>query len=148
MGRVRRIQIRATTITLWDRSEMIVPNKEFITTKLVNWTLSDSQRRIDIPFRVAYGADLQQVKTIVLALAGQHPEVIKDPAPQALLLDFGDDALRFELRVFVDFGMGLTTRDELHMANQPQCCNVRVTVAGKPGHFRIPCSRPTVAHRS
>jgi potassium efflux system protein len=114
-GLVTRIQIRATTITLWDRSEMIVPNKEFITSKLVNWTLSDSKRRIDIPFRVAYGSELQKVKDTMLEVAGQHSEVLNDPPPQALLLEFGDDAIRFELRIFVDFGQGLKTRDELHM---------------------------------
>jgi potassium efflux system protein len=114
-GLVTRIQIRATTITLWDRSEMIVPNKEFITGKLVNWTLSDSKRRIDIPFRVAYGSKLQNVKDTMLEVAGQHPAVLDDPPPQALLLEFGDDAIRFELRIFVDFGQGLKTRDELHM---------------------------------
>ncbi|RKX69308.1 MAG: hypothetical protein DRP60_16765, partial [Spirochaetes bacterium] len=69
MGRVTRIQIRATTITLWDRSEMIVPNKEFITTKLVNWTLSDSKRRIEIPLRIAYGSDLAKVKNILQNIA-------------------------------------------------------------------------------
>jgi len=114
-GLVTRIQIRATTITLWDRSEMIVPNKEFITGKLVNWTLSDSKRRIDIPFRVAYDSELQKVKDTMLEIAEQHPDVLDDPPPQALLLEFGDDAIRFELRIFVDFGRGLKTRDELHM---------------------------------
>jgi potassium efflux system protein len=114
-GRVSRIQIRATTISLWDQSEMIVPNKEFITTKLINWTLSDSRRRIDIPLRVAYGADLEKVKETLLQVAADHPDVFDDPPPQALLLDFGDDAVKFELRYFVDFGMGLRTRDELHM---------------------------------
>jgi len=114
-GLVSRIQIRATTITLWDRSEMIVPNKEFITTKLVNWTLSDSKRRIDIPLRVAYGADLEKVKKTLIEVARSHPDVFDDPPPQALLLEFGEDALKFELRYFVDFGMGLRTRDELHM---------------------------------
>jgi potassium efflux system protein len=115
-GRVSRIQIRATTITLWDRSEMIVPNKEFITTKLVNWTLSDSQRRIDIPLRVAYGSDLQGVKSTLLEVARANPNVLDDPPPTVLLLDFGDDALKFELRVYVDFGQGLDTQDALRMA--------------------------------
>jgi len=114
-GRVSRIQIRATTITLWDRSEMIVPNKEFITTKLVNWTLSDSRRRVDIPLRVAFGSDLEKVKEILVKVAERHPDVFDDPAPQALLLEFGDDAIKLELRYYVDFGVGLKTRDELHM---------------------------------
>jgi len=116
MGKVNRIQIRATTITLWDRSEMIVPNKEFITTKLVNWTLSDSKRRIEIPLRIAYGADLELVKKILVDAAEQHPSVLEDPAPHVLLLTFGDDAINFELRFVVDFGQGLVTKDQVQMA--------------------------------
>ena len=118
MGKVNRIQIRATTITLWDRSEMIVPNKEFITTKLVNWTLSDSKRRIDIPVRIAYGADLEQVKQILVDAANDHPSVLEDPEPHALLLGFGADAINLELRFVVDFGHGLATKDEVQMKIQ------------------------------
>jgi potassium efflux system protein len=116
MGKVTRIQIRATTITLWDRSEMIVPNKEFITTKLVNWTLSDSKRRIEIPLRVAYGTDLELVKEILVEAADQNPSVLADPAPHALLLGFGDDAINLELRFVVDFGLGLVTKDQVQMS--------------------------------
>jgi potassium efflux system protein len=116
MGRVSRIQIRATTIILWDRSEMIVPNKEFITTKLVNWTLSDSKRRIEIPLRVEYGTDLDVVRTTLVEIAQRHPAVLADPAPHVLLLAFGDDAINFELRFVVDFGKGLSTKDEVQMA--------------------------------
>ena len=115
-GIVSRIRIRATTITLWDHSEMIVPNKEFITTKLVNWTLSDSRRRIEIPIRIAYGTDLQKVKDTAVAAVREIPNVLEDPAPHVLLLEFGDDALKFELRFFVDFGKGLSTRDAVQMA--------------------------------
>jgi potassium efflux system protein len=116
MGKVTRIQIRATTITLWDRSEMIVPNKEFITTKLVNWTLSDSKRRIEIPVRIAYGADLEQVERTLVDIACQHPAVLDEPEPHALLLGFGDDAINYELRFVVDFGQGLTTKHEVQMS--------------------------------
>jgi potassium efflux system protein len=115
-GRVTRTHIRATTITLWDRSEMIVPNKEFITTKLINWTLSDSKRRIDIPVRVAYGSDIQKVKDVLLAVADNHVHVLKEPAPHVLLVEFMEDAMKFELRIFVDFGRGLKTKDELQVA--------------------------------
>jgi len=116
MGRVSRIQIRATTITLLDRSEMVVPNKEFITTKLVNWTLSDSKRRIEIPLRVAHGSDLDQVKSLLIGTAKKHPLVLENPAPQALLIEFADDAIIFELRFVVDFGNGIEAKDEVQMA--------------------------------
>jgi potassium efflux system protein len=115
-GQVARIQIRATTVTLWDRSEMIVPNKEFITTKLINWTLTDSRRRLDLPVRVAYGSDLPLVKKTLLDVALANPNVMKDPPSKVLLLEFGEDALKLELRSYVDFGMGLTVKDALHMA--------------------------------
>jgi len=112
-GMVTRTQIRATTIRLWDRSEMIVPNKEFVTKALINWTLTDSKRRLEIPLRVEYGTNVQEVKRVLFQVAEQHPQVLKDPAPQVLLLEFGEDALKFELRVFVEFGKGLKTKDEV-----------------------------------
>lgn len=116
-GRVTRIQMRSTTIMLWDGSEMIVPNKEFITGKLVNWTLSDPRTRVDIPVGVAYGSDVEKVKELLLKVAREHPAVLADPEPQALFLEFGDSALKFELRVFIFFDYGRpTAQDELHTA--------------------------------
>ena len=112
-GRITRIEIRATTITLWDRSEMIVPNKEFITGKLVNWTLSDSKRRIEIPLRVQYGADVAKVKSLLLEIAQSHPAVLDEPKPQVLLLEFTDDALKFELWIYLEFRQGIKTKDDL-----------------------------------
>ena len=115
-GIVTRTQIRATTIRLWDRSEMIVPNKEFVTKALINWTLTDSKRRLEIPLRVEYGTSVQEVKKVLFKVAEQYPEVLKSPPPRVLLLEFGEDALKFELRVFVDFGQGLKIKDQLLVA--------------------------------
>ena len=115
-GRVTNTRIRATTIALFDRSEMIVPNKEFITQKLINWTLSDSRRRLEIPLRVSYGTSVEQVKRVLLDVARQHPDVLEEPPPQALLQEFGESALRFELRAFVDFGQGVVAKDQLLVA--------------------------------
>ncbi len=115
MGRVTRIQMRATTITLWDRSEMVVPNKDFITTTLINWTLSDSKRRITVSLRIKYGADLQKVKDLLFDIARRHPAVLADPAPQVVLIEFGSDAVQFDFRTFVDFGDGEKTKDDLQM---------------------------------
>jgi potassium efflux system protein len=65
-GRVARIQMRATTVTLWDRSEMIVPNKEFVTSKLVNWTLSFPETRVDVRVGVAYDSDIDLVRRVLM----------------------------------------------------------------------------------
>ena len=115
-GRVTNTRIRATTLALFDRSKMIVPNKEFITQKLINWTLSDSRRRLEIPVRISYGTNVEHVKKVLLGVAGDHPDVLENPPPQALLQEFGESALKFELRAFVDFGQGVVARDQLLVA--------------------------------
>ncbi len=147
MGKVSRIQIRATTITLWDRSEMIVPNKEFITTKLVNWTLSDSKRRIEIPVRVAYGTDLELVKKILVEAADEHPSVLDDPAPHALLLGFGDDAINLELRFVVDFGLGLATKDQVQMTIERQFRHQGIEFALPKSEVQLISGTPTIEGR-
>ncbi|MCP5115848.1 MAG: mechanosensitive ion channel, partial [bacterium] len=116
-GLVTKIRIRSTTISMWDRSEMIVPNKEFVTQKLINWTLSDNRTRVDIPVRVAYGSDIQHVKDVLLKVGSDHPATMDEPTPKAILVEFGEAAVHLELRVFVDYGFGrVKARDELQMA--------------------------------
>lgn len=100
-GTVARIRIRATTIIDWDRKEMIIPNKEFVTGQIVNWTLSDQVLRLVIKVGVAYGTDTRKVVDILLKVAAQNASVVDDPAPKALFLAFGDNALNFELRAYV-----------------------------------------------
>lgn len=116
-GRVAQIRTRATIITDWDRKELIVPNKEFVTGQLVNWTLSDNIIRIVIPVGIAYGSNTKRAMDTLYAVAEQQPDVMKDPAPQVLFLGFGDSALNFELRVFcpqIDALMRI--RHDLHFA--------------------------------
>ena len=116
-GTVTRIQIRATTITDWDRKELIVPNKTFITDQLVNWTLNDPVLRVVVPVGVAYGSDTELVRRLLLEIAEANPRALKDPPPQVWFLGFGDSSLSFEMRVFVG---GLTellpVTHELHVA--------------------------------
>ena len=101
-GTVTRIQIRATTIMDWDRKELIVPNKEFITGRLVNWSLSDNIIRIKIPIGIAYGSDTELAEKILLNAAKASPLVIENPEPRAVFLGFGDNSLNFELRVYIN----------------------------------------------
>jgi potassium-dependent mechanosensitive channel len=116
-GRVSRIQMRATTITLWDRSEMIVPNKEFVTGKLVNWTLSFPESRVDVKVGVAYDSDIDLVRRVLLEVAHANPNVLKVPPPEVLLMEFADSAVLLELRVFGLYEYGrLVLLNELHTA--------------------------------
>ena len=106
-GKVDRINIRATTIVNGDNQSMIVPNREFITGNLVNWTLKDKILRVAIKLSVAYGTDPDRVVTLLLSIARQDANVLLNPAPSAALEGFGDSALLFGLYAFVpDPGLG------------------------------------------
>ncbi len=100
-GKVTRIRIRATTVLDDDRKELIVPNKEFITGQLVNWTLSDTTIRFILPVGVAYGTDTERARSILLQAARANPSVLKEPTPTVNLVGFGDSSLNFEIWAFV-----------------------------------------------
>lgn len=99
-GTVTKIQIRATTLEDWDKKEVIIPNKEFITSKLINWTLSDPILRLVLPLGVSYSSDPEKVKKVLMKVATDYEVVLKDPAPSVLFKQFGDSSLNFDLRVY------------------------------------------------
>ncbi len=101
-GTVTRIRIRATTILTRDRKELLVPNKEFITGRLLNWTLSDPTTRLKVVVGVAYGTDLALAERLMLEAAREHPNVLDQPEPWINFMDFGDSALLLELRCIID----------------------------------------------
>ncbi|MBI1248998.1 mechanosensitive ion channel [bacterium] len=100
-GVVSRIRIRATSITNWDRKEYVVPNKEFITGRLLNWTLSDTVNRVVINVGVAYGTDTEEARRILLQIAEKNPYLLKEPTPMATFEGFGDSTLDLVLRAFL-----------------------------------------------
>ena len=114
-GTVSRINIRATTITDWDRKEIIVPNNTFITGSLINWARNDPVTRVVIPVGVGYDSDPQQVQQVLLDTAAAHPLAAREPAPAAVFLKFGESALEFEVRVFVrELGNRVPLTHDLH----------------------------------
>lgn len=116
-GVVSRIRIRATTITNWDRKELIVPNKEFITGRLLNWTLTDQVNRVVVNVGIAYGSDTQKTREILLRVARAHPLILSDPPPMATLEGFGGSTLDFRLRAFLPaMEHRLSVIHDLHMA--------------------------------
>lgn len=116
-GVVSRVRSRATTITDWDRKEYIVPNKEFITGKLLNWTLTDTINRIVIKIGVSYNADPERVLAILQEVVDAHPKLLRDPAPLMFFEGFGDSALNFTIFAFLpDLSFRLATTTELHTA--------------------------------
>ncbi|MDU8925400.1 mechanosensitive channel MscK [Pasteurellaceae bacterium LIM206] len=101
-GTISKIQIRATTLIDFDKKEVIVPNKAFVTERIVNWALTTSITRVVISIGVAYGSDLNLVRSLLLQAADENDNVLKDPAPVAYFLTFGASTLDHELRVYVD----------------------------------------------
>ncbi|MEZ6051744.1 MAG: mechanosensitive ion channel [Planctomycetaceae bacterium] len=114
-GVVNRIRIRATTIVDWDRKEYIVPNREFITGRLLNWTLTDKMNRLVVNVGVAYGSDTSLVRELILDVAREHENVLEDPAPLVTFESFGDSSLNFVLRAYLpNLENRLQTIHDLH----------------------------------
>ena len=100
-GRVSRIKMRATTVIDWDRKELIIPNKEFVTGQVINWSLSDTVIRLVVPIGIAYGSDTEKAHDVLLKIARENEFVMTDPEPEAFFSGFGESTLDFELRVFL-----------------------------------------------
>jgi potassium efflux system protein len=129
-GSVSRIRIRATTITDFDRKEVIIPNKAFVTERLINWSLSDTITRVVIRLGVAYGSDLDKVREILLRAAHEHPKVMHDPEPTVFFTTFGASTLDHELRLYVrELRDRSYTVDELNRAIDRLCRENNINIA-------------------
>jgi len=114
-GKVSRIQMRATTLIDWDQKELIVPNKTFITSQLVNWTLSDAITRVVIPVGIAYGSDVKHAHKIMIETVKSTPLVLSEPEPSVLFVGFGESSLNFSIRIYVsELGNRLPATHDLH----------------------------------
>ena len=99
-GDVTRIGTRSTWIRTNDNVVIIVPNSDFISNRVTNWTANDRQIRFSMPVGVSYGSSPLQVRDILQSVALAHPDVLRDPPPETLFRAFGDSSLDFELRVW------------------------------------------------
>ena len=99
-GTVIRIQIRATTIRDFDGKELLVPNKEFVTGRLLNWTLSNTDIRMSLEVGIAYGSDVRKAVAIMEDVLAKHEMVLDDPEPDVLFREFGSSSLNLVARYF------------------------------------------------
>ncbi len=100
-GTIQKIGLRSTVMLTLDQSEMIVPNGDLVSEKVVNWTLSSPIARIIMPVGVAYGTSVADVLRILEEASMSHDSVLEEPRPEALFMEFGESSLDFELRVWV-----------------------------------------------
>jgi potassium efflux system protein len=117
LGEVKRIGIRSSTVRTGQGAEVIVPNGELVSKEVVNWTRSDRQRRYDIDVGVAYGSEPERVMRLLVEAAKDLPEIMKNPAPQAMFKGFGDSSLDFRLLAWVEtVDIGLQAQNALRVA--------------------------------
>jgi len=129
-GVVTRIRMRATTVTDWDRKEYVVPNKDLITGRLLNWTLTNQTNRIVIPVGIAYGSDAERARALLLNVARDHPLILEDPAPISTFEGFGDSTLDLVLRCYLpNLENRLPTISELHTAIDREFRNAGIEIA-------------------
>jgi small-conductance mechanosensitive channel len=102
VGTVTEIEMRATKVVSRDGVAMIVPNSEFISARVVNQSHPTSRKRVQIRVGVAYGSDTSLVRDTLLALALEHPRVLRDPPPVVFFRSFGESSLDFDLAVWLD----------------------------------------------
>jgi potassium efflux system protein len=142
-GHVTRIQIRATTIQTRDRKELLVPNKEFITGRLLNWSLSDQVTRIIISVGVAYGSDVDQAMALITETAQENPHVLSNPPPFTGFEGFGDNSLNLNLRCFIDsIDYRLSTISELHQSINRKLNAAGIVIAYPQRDLHLDTTRP------
>ena len=96
-GVVKSIGVRASNVRTFDGAEVIVPNGLLVSNEVVNWTLSDRRRRIEIIAGVAYGSDTHKVKDLLLKVLEDHPKIISNPEPIVLFVEMAESSLNFRM---------------------------------------------------
>jgi len=114
MGVVRSIGIRSSNIRTFDGAEIIVPNGNLISNEVINWTLSDETRRIEVIVGVSYNSDPHKVKEVLFKILTDHEDVEDDPAPNVLFQNLGDSSLDFRMLFWTrNFGEWIRIRSEI-----------------------------------
>ena len=116
LGMVNRIGVRSSSIITFDGAEVVVPNNNLIANDLINWTLSDSIKRVEILIGTTYGSDPNQVLKILYDAANNNKDTLKTPTPHALFSEFGDSSLNFRLRFWVHYELGLQAKSDVSIA--------------------------------
>ncbi|MBV7436548.1 miniconductance mechanosensitive channel MscM [Aeromonas sp. sif2416] len=101
-GTVTKIKTRATTIVDWDRKEIIVPNKAFITEQFINWSLSDAITRVKLRIRIGLSQEPKRVQQLLEQCVQESSLVLDTPTPEVFLVEFTDSALIYEIRLYVN----------------------------------------------
>jgi len=139
-GQVTKISLRSTTVLTNDNITIIVPNSDFITNTVTNWSHGDPRVRLRLPVGVAYGTETDRLRSALLEVATGHPKVLRDPAPELFFLGFGDSSLNFELAVWTSemAAKPRRFRSELYYAMERKLreCGIEIPFPQRDIHLR------------
>jgi len=140
-GRVKKVNVRSTEVETFQMASVIIPNADLISNPVVNWTHKNIKGRVDVAVGVAYGTDPYLVKTVLLDCAKAHPNVMADPDPYVLFLDFGESSLNFEIRMYLSdveqrLHTGSEIRFKIHDALKEQ--GIEIPFPQRVLHFAVP----------
>lgn len=99
-GNVIEISARATTILTNDNITVIVPNSDFINTRVINWSHNDKKIRLSFSVGVSYNENPDRIRSLLIEIARQHPGVLQTPSPSVLFDEFGESSLNFKVLVW------------------------------------------------
>ncbi|KMO32735.1 hypothetical protein VQ03_26005 [Methylobacterium tarhaniae] len=136
-GRVRKISVRSTLIATGDRTDLVVPNTDLITSIVRNKTLTDDTQRLRVPLLLDKETDIEVLHEILLKVVERHPNVAAHPAPSALLMRIGEHGLEYEVRCFlVDLAASDATRSELNTIWLTLFRRAGIKLGGPPAGWR------------
>ena len=116
VGQVKKIGMRAVSVITRDKIEFLIPNENLMINQVENWSYSSLDVRIKVPVGVAYGTDIDQAEQLMLEAARTAPRVLAEPAPSVWLHSFGDNAIQFEIQIWIEdpeVGIGNVRSDVL-----------------------------------
>jgi potassium efflux system protein len=112
-GEVKKINIRATVVQTFDNASLIIPNSDFISSQVTNWSFKDKSLRRKVDIGVAYGSDVELVRQTLLEISKKTKKILKSPAAEVLFKDHGDSALIFTLRYWTTVDYYYTTETDI-----------------------------------
>jgi small-conductance mechanosensitive channel len=116
LGKVKEIGIRSSKLQNFDGSEVIIPNGDLLSQHVINWTLSNNQRRVELMVGVKYGTDLKKVKSVLETVLTGNARIELYPASVVLLHDFGESAITFRLLFWTDVAFWFFVKSEIILA--------------------------------
>ena len=146
LGKVNKIGVRASRISTFDGSEVVVPNNNLISNDLINWTLSNNTRRLEILVGTSYKSDPNLVLQAMQEVTADHPLVLKYPAPIPLFLEFGESSLNFRLLFWINIQNVLSARSEVSIALYNRFKELGIKIPYPQRVVHLPESDPDNVH--